>query len=126
MDIKERELAKERIAEILFDEDWDEENGYAIRNASSGVWEEQTDVFLCEHYNKRADKILSIFEPVALEELTDEERYTVNIPCETCPSTCNFLLHPSAACMDCVVKCHAKATIAKNSKTQLYRIKGDL
>jgi hypothetical protein len=71
-------------------------------------------------------QIADLFEPVTLEELTDEERYTVNIPCETCPSTCNFLLHPSAACMDCVVKCHAKATIAKNSKTQLYRIKGDL
>jgi hypothetical protein len=67
-------------------------------------------------------QIVSLFEPVTLEPLTDAERNAVCIPCETCSSTCDFR-HPSVECMECIVKCHAQATIAKNSNGQLYRVK---
>ena len=73
-------------------------------------------------YIRAAESIIVLFEPVTLELLTDEERNEVNIPCEGCSSTCDFT-HPSVECMECIVKCHAQATIAKNSKNQLYRIK---
>jgi hypothetical protein len=73
-------------------------------------------------YIRAAESIIALFEPVTLEALTDEERLQVNIPCETCHMTPNWA-HPSRECMECIVKCHSQATIAKNSGTQLYRIK---
>ena len=50
--------------------------------------------------------------------LTDEERMNVYIPCESCASSRNMgrMNIGSVECLDCAVKCHLKAQLAKVDK----------
>ncbi len=51
---------REQIAEELFFQDWDEENGFAMANATNGNWEDQKDEWFRDHYYKRSDSLISL------------------------------------------------------------------
>ena len=76
---------RERIAEELFSQDWGEENGFAMSNASNGNWGEQTDEWFRSHYYRRADEIIALLpslgyrqiDPKKLRVLSDEEIFNL-------------------------------------------------
>ena len=125
---------KERIAELLFDMDWDEENAYAMRNASSGVWAEQVNIFPRLHYIERAEKFLALFEPVTLEPLSDEEMAVILLTEDDIAELeqqatiglapfahIEYIQHLELLCNERLKLKTSQATIAKYG--QLYRIK---
>jgi len=74
-------MLKEQVAEELFFQDWDEENGFAINNASNGCWEEQTDEWFRNHYYKRVGAILNLFkaEVDKLTVIDDGDKFNVSL-----------------------------------------------
>jgi hypothetical protein len=67
----DKQELREKIAGELFWMDWDEESGYAYRQATNGYWEEQ-DEMLHKYYLRRVDQILSLIEPL-IEEAKKQE-----------------------------------------------------
>ena len=58
---------REIIAENQFDLDWDEENNFAIANATNGDWNEQKDEWFRGHYYKRADSVIKLIAAIKVK-----------------------------------------------------------